>query len=131
MRIKNYLALVAVCSLFITAQAAVDATKKVQFDSDMQVTLKKIPKSVYNNRAQVQDKLQIEVTEEYQLKERVQQQLRSSIKNYDPSRFKISNQNNVIIIEGTVRNNAEAEQLEKVALQVKGVKQVLKIVEIE
>lgn len=97
---------------FLTADAAIDVGKRAQISSGAQSVLS------------VKELLHLQTISDVQLKELVQQQLRSQIKNYDPGKFKISSQNGNVIIEGDVHNQLEADLIEKTVLQVKGVEHV-------
>lgn len=99
-----------ICSLFLTAQAAVDAGKSAQAKKQ--------------NPMQMQQRLHVPKVTDLQLMEMVQQQLRSSVKNYNPNKYTISSQNGEVTLQGNVATRAEAEQMEKEVLRVQGVNRV-------
>lgn len=95
-------------TFFLTAQAAVDAGRTAP------------------NQMPVLPNTQVYVPNSFdlQLRDRVQQQLRSSVRNYDPNRITILSQNGEITLKGIVKSREEADQLERETLRVTGVSRV-------
>lgn len=109
MKEKTLLTL-TICTLFLTAQAAVDAKNRV--GAPNQMPLQAIPQVYVLNSLDLR------------LKENVQQQLRTSIRNFDPNRITVLSQNGEITLKGVVKNREEAAELEKEVLRVTGVTRV-------
>ena len=101
---------VIVCTLFLTAQAAVDAKRGVTAPNQM--PLHAVPQIYVPNSLDLR------------LKENVQQQLRTSIRNFDPNRITVLSQNGEITLRGIVKSQAEAAELEREVLRVTGVTRV-------
>lgn len=131
MKIKTILVVLA-SSLFLTAQAAVDAGKKAQI-SNGQVTGQAAGQ--VSAKVSDQDKtdaasattlnaVQTQMNSDIQLEGRVLQQLRSSIKNFDPNKYMILSRNGEVTLQGNVKTQAEAELMEKEAIKVSGVTRV-------
>lgn len=99
-----------VCTLFLTAQAAVDAKKGLGAPNQMPLL---VTSQVY-----VPNSLDL------QLKENVQQQLRTSIRNFDPNRISVFSQKGEITLKGFVKTSEEADVLEHEVLRVTGVTRV-------
>lgn len=106
-----------ICSLFLSAQAAVDAGKSAQAKKQ--------------NHIQTQQRLHVPTVTDLQLMEMVQQQLRSNIKNYNPNKYAISTQKGEVTLKGVAQSRAEAEQIEKEILRVQGVSRVHNNLEIK
>ncbi len=103
MKSTSLLALLFVGSLFLTAQAAVDAGVKAGYDHS--ILLQQTPMDL-------------------ELNKKVQQQLRSTIINYNPNKLIIYSQNGVVTLKGTAGSHAEADRIASEAAQVPGVKSV-------
>ncbi len=107
MREQTLITLIS-CTLFLSAQAAVDAGR----GATNQMPQLSVPQVYVPNSLDLQ------------LKERVQQQLRTSVRNYDPNRITILSQNGVVTLKGVAKTQAEAANLEREVLKVSGVAQV-------
>lgn len=101
---------VIICTLFLTAQAAVDAKRGV--GTPNQMPLFATPQVYVTNSLDLR------------LKENVQQQLRSGIRNFDPNRITVLSQNGEITLKGVVKTPEEAAELEREVLRVTGVTRV-------
>lgn len=101
---------VTICTLFLTAQAAVDAKRGLSAPNQM--PLQAVPQVYVPNSLDLR------------LKENVQQQLRTSIRNFDPNRITVLSQNGEITLKGIVKTPEEAAELEKQVLRVTGVTRV-------
>ena len=99
-----------VCTLFLSAQAAVDAKKGLGAPNQMPL--------LTTSQVYVPNSLDL------RLKESVQQQLRTSIRNFDPNRITVLSQNGEVTLKGFVKSSEEAEELEQQALRVTGVTRV-------
>lgn len=116
MKATKILALI-ICSLFLTAQAAVDAGKSARTKKQ--------------NPMQNQQRLHVPVVSDLQLMEMVQQQLRSNVKNYNPNKYTISTQKGEVTLKGVAQSRSEAEQIEKEILRVQGISRVHNNMEIK
>lgn len=107
---EQTLVTVLVCTLFLTAQAAVDAKKGL--GAPNQMPLMAAPQIYLPNSLDLR------------LKESVQQQLRSNIQNFDPNRITVLSQNGEITLKGLVKTSEESDKLEQEVLRVTGVTRV-------
>lgn len=110
MKSTSLLAILLVSSLFLTAQAAVDAGVKVGYDNS--ILLQQTPMDL-------------------ELNKNVQQHLRSTIVNYNPNKLTIYSQNGIVTLKGTAASHAEADRIRSEVAQVPGVKNVNQIMQIE
>lgn len=108
---QNSLFPILICSAFLTAQAAVDAGRD---------PVRNQMPSMNNLREQIYVPNSLDV----QLKERVQQHLRSSLRNYDPNKVTILSQNGEVTLKGVVKTAEEAQEMEREVLRVNGVSRV-------
>lgn len=107
---EQTLVTVIVCTLFLTAQGAVDAKKGL--GAQNQMPLQALPQVYVPNSLDLR------------LKENVQQQLRTSIRNFDPNRITVLSQNGEITLKGLVKSSEESDLLENEVLRVTGVTRV-------
>lgn len=107
---EQTLVTVIVCTLFLTAQAAVDAKKGL--GAPNQSPLLATPQVYVPNSLDLR------------LKENVQQQLRTSIRNFDPNRITVLSQNGEITLKGVVKTSEESDKLEHEVLRVTGVTRI-------
>lgn len=109
-----FMALVSL--LFLQARAEVGESKRYQLRTGAKI-------STVNptSQLQIQDQLHTQTLKDLQLREQVQQHLRTSIKNYNPGQYTIISQNGKIILQGNVSTQQEAKQIEKEILEVHGV----------
>lgn len=122
MKEKTFLS-IFICTAFLTAQAAVDSGKSIKSINSVPTgpTKNQMPSQI---NSQLQDQVYIPNSLDLQLKERVQQQLRTSLKNYDPNTITILSRNGEVTLKGIVRNPEEAAEMEKEVLRVSGVSRV-------
>lgn len=107
---KQTLLTTFICTLFLTAQAAVDAKRGLSAPNQMPL--------------QTTPQLYVPNSLDLRLKENVQQQLRTSVRNFDPNRITVLSQNGEITLKGVVKTREEAAELEREVLRVTGVTQV-------
>ncbi len=108
-----------ICSLFLTAQAAVDSGR---YGPNSAVKApNQMPKQL---SIQGSTDVYLPNTLDLQLKDRVQQQLRTGIQNFDPNRVTILSQNGEITLKGIVNSSDEADAIENEVKQVSGVTRV-------
>ena len=128
--------IVLVSSLFLTAQAAVDAAKKNQIEAQVrpqvaaqqaaaQINEQKTVQTDQSNTSTIAGTVvQPQMTADLQLEGRILQQLRSNIKNFDPSKFMILSRNGEVTLQGNVKSQVEADQMENIAIKVSGVTRI-------
>lgn len=109
MKIFGYLSAL-ICAFSLTAQVASGAVNHVS----------QLSGRLLNNNFMPQQA----TSPDLQLTVRVQQQLRTNIKNYNPNDLIINCQNEEVTLEGIVTSAAEVEQIVIVVQHVSGVKQV-------
>lgn len=126
MKVSSVL-IVLVSSLFLTAQAAVDAAKKNQVEAQTrtQAAEQQTAQADQSTTTTIAGTVvQPQMSADLQLEGRILQQLRSNIKNFDPSKFMILSRNGEVTLQGNVKSQAEADQMEKVAIKVNGVTRI-------
>lgn len=122
---KTTLLTLLVSSLFLTAQAAVDAGKGAGGQAGTKGASTQTQSQMQNQeQMRTQDRLHMQTTADLELKDRVQQQLRTNIKNYDPNKYMVLSQNGEVTLQGIVRTREQAAEMEKEVLRVRGVSRV-------